>query len=79
MKSSRRLEFTPEADADLRSLLADSFETWGETQQDAYADRLSTAVNELLVYPHLGRARDELQPGLRSLRAESHHDLLLDG
>ena|SRR5215208_463090 len=72
MRSSRRLEFTPEADDDLRSLLADSFETWGETQQDAYAERLSTAMSQLLAHPHLGRARDDLQPGLRSLRAESH-------
>jgi toxin ParE1/3/4 len=72
MRSSRRLEFTPEADDDLRSLLADSFATWGETQQDAYAERLSTAMHELLVYPHLGRAPDDLRSGMRSLLVGHH-------
>jgi toxin ParE1/3/4 len=72
MSSSRRLEFTARADDDLRLLLANSLTIWGEERRDTYADRLTTAMHELLVHPHLGRARDDLSPGLRSLRAEAH-------
>jgi len=53
-------------------LLANSLMIWGEKRRDIYAERLTTAMHELLVHPHLGRARDDLSPGLRSLRAESH-------
>jgi toxin ParE1/3/4 len=72
MRSSRRLEFAPEADDDLRSLLADSIQTWGESQQSAYAARLSDAMDKLLSYPGLGRDRGDLQPGLWSLLAGHH-------
>lgn len=72
MSSSRKLEFTSRAEDDLRLLLANSLMIWGEERRDTYAERLTTAMHELLVYPHLGRARDDLSPGLRSLRAESH-------
>ena len=72
MRSSRRIRFTPEADDDIRSLLADSFERWGETRQFAYARRLSNATEDLLAHPQLGHARDDLLPGLRGLRAGSH-------
>jgi toxin ParE1/3/4 len=72
MRSSRNLEFTPEADEDLRLLLADSFANWGEVQQAAYAERLSIAMGQILSHPHLGRSRDDLQPELRSLLAGHH-------
>jgi toxin ParE1/3/4 len=72
MSSSRKLEFTARAEDDLRLLLANSLTIWGEERRDTYAERLTTAMDELLVYPYLGRTRDNLSPGLRSLRAESH-------
>ena len=72
MGSSRRLEFTARADDDFRLLLANSLVIWGAERRDAYAERLTTTIHQLLVHPHLGRARDDLSPGLRSLRAESH-------
>lgn len=72
MRSSRKLEFSSDADEDLRALLADTFEKWGETQQIAYSERLSTATRELLVHPYLGRVRDDLRPGMRSLHVAHH-------
>lgn len=72
MRSSRRLEFASDADEDLRALLADTFERWGETQQIAYSEQLATTMRELLVHPYLGRARDDLRPGMRSLHVAHH-------
>jgi toxin ParE1/3/4 len=72
MSSSRSLTFSARAEDDLRRLLATSRVMWGEEQRDAYAKRLATAMQELLLHPYLGRARDELSPGLRGLRAGSH-------
>jgi toxin ParE1/3/4 len=72
MSSTRKLDLTARAEDDLRLLLANSLTIWGEERRDTYAEHLTTAMHELLVHPHLGRARDDLSPGLRSLRAESH-------
>jgi toxin ParE1/3/4 len=72
MGSSRKLEFTARAEDDFRLLLANSLTMWGEERRDTYAEHLTIAMHELLVHPHLGRARDDLSPGLRGLRAESH-------
>ena len=74
MRSNRRLDLTAEAEDDLRSLLAYSLATWGEEQRDVYAERLSTAMHELLAHPHLGRTRDDVSPGLRG-RLAGHHGI----
>jgi toxin ParE1/3/4 len=36
-------------------------------QADAWVDRLDQALHRLATQPRMGRARDELSPGLRSL------------
>lgn len=72
MKSSRRLEFTEDAQLDLRSLLRYTNRTWGPEQRDRYADRMTRTIDELLAHPHLGPARDDIAPGLRSLRVGQH-------
>lgn len=72
MSSSRKLVVSSRAEDDFRRLLATSRVMWGEEQRDAYAERLTTAMRELIVHPYLGRARDDLSPGLRGLRAGSH-------
>ncbi len=72
MRSDRRITFAPEAEDDLRSLLADTYISWGETQLRAYADRLLTTTRSLTAYPHMGRTRDDLMPGMRSLPAGHH-------
>ena len=72
MMSSRKIELAPRARADLRSLFSYSLATWGEPQAVAYLQRLANAMHELIAYPRLGRARDDLAAGLRALSA-SHH------
>jgi toxin ParE1/3/4 len=65
MKSSRRLVFAVDAENDLEVLLAYSLATWSVGQRDAYAERLLDAARDLQTHPRLGRARDDLRPGLR--------------
>ena len=72
MSSRRKLVVSPRAEDDLRRLLATSRVMWGEEQRDVYVERLTAAMSELLVHPYLGRARDDLSPGLRGLRSGAH-------
>lgn len=52
---------------------ADIAEVWdyiaedSEVQADAWVDRLDQTLRQLATQPRMGRARDELAPGLRSL------------
>jgi toxin ParE1/3/4 len=71
-RSSRRLEFSKDADLDLRSILRYTNRTWGSEQRDRYADRLIEAMHELLVHPQIGPAQDAIAPGLRSRRVGQH-------
>lgn len=43
-----------------------------ELAADRYIDHLRDRALELLHFPELGRARNEIQPGLRSLLARNH-------
>ncbi|MCD6072563.1 MAG: hypothetical protein K0S42_3079 [Microvirga sp.] len=72
MRSSRKIEFTEEAETDLQSLLDYSLATWGEQQQDHYAGRVAEAIRDLLVYPELGADRHDIAPGLRNRRVGQH-------
>jgi toxin ParE1/3/4 len=72
MKSSRRLVFAADAENDFEVLLAYSLATWGAEQRDAYAERLLAAARDLQTHPRLGRARDDLLPGLRVRLAGQH-------
>jgi toxin ParE1/3/4 len=72
MRSGRRLEIAPEADDDLRAILADSLAVWGEWQPSMYAGRLASAYGDLQAHPHLGRSRDDVSPGVRALPVGQH-------
>ena len=43
-----------------------------EVAADRYIDHLRDRASELLDFPELGRVRDEIQPGVRSLLARNH-------
>jgi len=43
-----------------------------EVAADRYIDHLRDRALELIAFPQLGRTRDEIQPGLRSLLARNH-------
>jgi toxin ParE1/3/4 len=72
MPSSRRLRFTPDADADLESLLQYTAEIWGESQMHAYEEDLFRVLDEIALFPGIGTHRNELRPGLFSHPIKHH-------
>lgn len=67
-----RYRLTPEADLDLVGIWKYTCEAWGNQQANAYLLRLEQRFLDLTTHPALGRARDNLRPGYRSLH-EGHH------
>lgn len=45
---------------------------WGEEQADIYVQRIEDALTGLAKNPGIGRQRDEVRPGYRSLLVERH-------
>lgn len=72
MPSSRRPRLAAEARDDLRDILQHSLETWGRSQHDAYQAAIRRGLTEIATYPRLGRQRDDLFPGCRSLPIRQH-------
>ena len=63
---------TPAAKADLREIWLYTLENWGEAQADRYLFQLEECCERLVEHPELGRPRDELRRGYRSLLEGSH-------
>ena len=74
MPSRRRLRLTAAARADVRSILRHRARRRGERQRDHCADALTAAMRRLASYPDLGRARDDVSPGLRGYPVGEHID-----
>lgn len=72
MKSSRKLRLTPEARTDVRDIRRYTARRWGTQQRDAYHATLDRALRVLLDHPELGRSRDDLYLGCRSLPVGQH-------
>lgn len=70
MKARYRL--TPMADRDLAQIWRHTNENWGKSQADKYLQLLEKGFLKLLHHPILGRSRDEIRKGYRSLPVENH-------
>ncbi len=70
-----KLELTPAALADLRSIRAYTLERWGSTQEAAYLDRMWTRFESIAANPAPYRARPDLFPGCQ-IAAEGKHVIL---
>ena len=62
--SNRRLVVTDLAEEDLRHLLRHTFHTWGEDQRSKYGQMIEETMDQLTLFPDLGRvvrvsSRDE--------------------
>jgi toxin ParE1/3/4 len=68
----RPVRLAPDAQRDYDDILLYSFLTWGELQMLQYRTSLDQALAELGDYPEIGRQRDQLFPGCRSLHVERH-------
>jgi toxin ParE1/3/4 len=66
------LVLAPRAQRDFRSILLYTLQQWGSAQRDAYGAELGRAFESLTHSPQIGRARDEVSPGLRSFQVRQH-------
>ena len=64
--------FSRVAEADLLSIGAYTLRTWGEDQAIRYIDDLEACCQMLADNPTLGRACDEVRPGLRRMECGQH-------
>lgn len=62
----------PRAKQDLKNIWHYSFDKWGEKQADKYLVELDMGIAKLRTNPKLGKSRDTLRPGYRSLRVNEH-------
>ena len=62
----------PLAEDDLKDIWLYSFRNWGETQADYYLQQLDAGLQRLVDNPKLGRPRDSIRPGYRSLQINRH-------
>ena len=64
--------FSRRAEADLLAIGAYTLRTWGEDQADRYIDGLEACCQMLAGNPALGRACDDIRPGLRRMEHGRH-------
>ena len=73
MSSPKRfVDFAPRARRDYLDILAYTTQAWGERQSDRYAEKLLEGLDSLAAFPYLGKRRDEIAQGVRSLPIEHH-------
>ena len=64
--------FSRRAEADLLGIGAHTLRTWGEDQAIRYLDDLEACCQMLADNPMLGRACDDVRPGLRRMERGRH-------
>lgn len=67
-----RIVKRPLARKDLIGIWLHTCEVWGEEQADKYLDELDAGIALLRDHPRLGRARDDVRQGYRSLAINQH-------
>jgi len=68
----REIVIRPRARDDLIGIWRYSFDEWGEAQADKYLAEIEAGINQLQNHPHLGKDRDDVRAGYRSLRVNRH-------
>lgn len=63
---------SPKAEIDLENIWLYSFNEWGEVQADKYYDGLIAGIERLADNPKIGKPRDTIRPGYRSLQINHH-------
>lgn len=72
MSARKQLVLAPLAQDDYADIHLYTEEAWGEAQWADYEEALVRALDALADNPLLGRARDDLRPGARTLRVREH-------
>jgi toxin ParE1/3/4 len=73
MPSSRRLELTDRARADVAEILHFTLEHWGPAQRDEYANDIDAKLAEIARYPESGTPYSHPIGPLRRTRVGSHN------
>jgi len=68
----RTLKLTDFSQTDLEQIADYTKTEWGQSQADFYLEQLEKAFYSLLDNPHLGKSRDDIKAGYRSLLVEKH-------
>lgn len=63
---------SPLASEDIIHIWTHSLSEWGEKQADHYISELDDCFKRLAENPRLGRERDDIKPGYRSMSSGSH-------
>ena len=71
-ESERRISRSPEADDDLVSMWLYGANEWSPEQADKHLFEIESTCDRLVDDPGLGRTRDELVVGLRSIAIWPH-------
>ena len=66
------LRFSRRAELDLMEIARYTLERWGEDQAVRYIDALEVCCWQLARNPGLGRACDDIRPGLRRMESGQH-------
>jgi toxin ParE1/3/4 len=67
-----RCDLTEQAAGDLKDIARYTKREWGTEQARRYREELALSLQKLSISPNIGRARDELGPGVRSFKMGSH-------
>lgn len=60
------------AEADLESIAEYTLHRWGEAQAEKYLEEMEACCRMLASNPQLGRACDDIRPGLRRIERGEH-------
>ena len=66
------VRFTRDAQQDYTGILLYTHRTWGFEQRETYRTAILRTLSQLRVHPLLGRPRDDLFSGCRSIRVNQH-------
>jgi plasmid stabilization system protein ParE len=72
-----RIEISPAARSDLRSIVAYSERIWNQEQSERYYRSLMNQLESIASYPEIGPLDFALGPGVRRRRYESHNIIYL--
>ncbi|MBK6897664.1 MAG: type II toxin-antitoxin system RelE/ParE family toxin [Alphaproteobacteria bacterium] len=67
-----RIIISPQAQRDLKEIRAYTLQSWGSTQADDYLSKIEEAFYSLLENPEIGRERNDVKAGYRSLVIDKH-------
>ncbi len=63
---------SPEAISDLQDIYLFTIDEWGEKQAEKYLNEIYAVFDRLTQHHSIGRSRDELEAGLRSIPIGAH-------